>query len=326
VLDEAIDSGRERAPISIKVWRAMLHYFRSEYSAGWARIEQVRPFVPSDCEFFVVMVYRFWRGLLLGNLGRISEALGIWKQSVEMARRNGDAFWSTRFPNCIGWLYREIRAFDLAIEHDREGVQVAHRDHVLEAEANSLINTGLDHVERADGESPEPIFAQVEAIFARDNWFRWRYNIRFQASQAEYWLRAGDLIRAREFADRLHELSSRYQARKYIAVAHTLRARIGMASREFEPALAELGAALDVLRAYPAPLQAWKTYAMLGRLHLQMGNAEAARMAFGESVATVRSIANNVEDELLRSNFLNSDAVREVFHGAEGSERTGAPS
>ena len=193
---------------------------------------------------------------------------------------------------------------------------MAHRDHIPEAEANSLINTGIDHIEAADGEDRLAIFAEVESIFARDDWFRWRYNLRFQAAQGEHWLRAGDLGRAREFADRLHDLAAHHEARKYMAVAHTLRGRIAMANGEHEAAISEIRAALDVLRAYPAPLQAWKTYAVLGRLRAQMGGTDAARRAFGESAAIVRHIAENVEEDALRSTFLNSVAVREVVEGA----------
>ena len=56
-------------------------------------------------------------------------------------------------------------------------------------------------------------FNEVEDIFKRDAWFRWRYNIRLEAAAAEHWLRQGDLSKAREFAQRLLETASRYEAR-----------------------------------------------------------------------------------------------------------------
>jgi tetratricopeptide (TPR) repeat protein len=274
---------------------------------------------------FTLMFSQFFLALVQGNLGRISEALRTLRQATELARRNGDAFWSTRLPNCIGWLYREMQAFDRSLEYDREGAELARRDRVLEAEANSLINQGIDHIEAGDSESPAPIFAEVESIFTRDAWFRWRYNIRFQASQCEHWLRSGDLARASEFALRLHEMANQYHARKYIAVAHTLNARISMSNGGHETALSELNAALQVLRQYPAPLQEWKTYAVLGRLHALMGNPQDACNAFGESAAIVQVIAQNVEEEALRSTFRNSSAVREVLEGARGMAGGGAP-
>ena len=101
---------------------------------------------------------------------------------------------------------------------------------------------------------------------------RWRYNIRLQAGQAEYWLTQGNLERAEEFARRLLETATHHEARKYIAVAHKLFGEIAIARGELARGEAQLSAALDELRQYPAPLVAWKTYAALGRVRLQLGD------------------------------------------------------
>ncbi len=75
---------------------------------------------------------------------------------------------------------------------------------------------------------------------------------------------------------------------------------------------AKLGAALDLLRSYPAPLVAWKTYAVLGRLRRQMGDPESAREAFAQAATIVDEIGASVRDDALRDTFLNSAAVQEV--------------
>jgi serine/threonine protein kinase len=328
-LDEAIRDatgiGQDRTLMSLLAWRTCLHFFQSEYAAAEATAARSLAFSSKTYDSFTLMLLQFWLALLAGNLGRISEGIRVLKDATEFARRNGDTFWSTRFPNCIGWLYREMQAFDRALVQNQEGAQVARRDHILEAEANSLINIAIDHIESGDGQNPTAIFSEVESIFARDTWFRWRYDIRFQASQSEYWLRSGDLVRAGEFADRLHAVATRYQVRKYIAAAHTLRARIAIERDEYEAAIQEANRALDLMRAYPSPLQAWKSYAVLGRVHAHMDDPHAARSAFSEAAAIVQRIAENVEEEALRSAFLNSAAVREVLEGAGGTADTAAP-
>ena len=78
-----------------------------------------------------------------------------------------------------------------------------------------------------------------------------------------------------------------------------------------------LNAALDGLREYPAPLVAWKTYAVLGRLRLQSGDLTSAREAFAQAASIVNSIAANTDDETLRQTFLNSAAVKEALAGAK---------
>ncbi len=122
--------------------------------------------------------------------------------------------------------------------------------------------------------------------------------------------------RAGEYARRLLENATHYEARKYIAVAHKLMAQVAIARGDPADAEKHLNAALDILREFPAPLVAWRTYAALGRLHAQAGDEEAARNAFAESAAVVNSIALHVSDEELRTTFLNSTAVREVLNGA----------
>jgi len=89
-----------------------------------------------------------------------------------------------------------------------------------------------------------------------------------------------------------------------------------MANGNFAGAKAEINAALDQLSQYPAPLVAWKTYATLARLHLKLGDAEAARDAFGNAAATIHRIADGVTDDRLRTTFLDSVAVRSVLEGA----------
>ncbi len=79
---------------------------------------------------------------------------------------------------------------------------------------------------------------------------------------------------------------------------------------------AEVTLALRLLRQFPAPLAAWKTYAVLGRLRLRMSQPQAAREAFAEAASLVGQIGANVSDEKLRDTFLSSAAVREVVEGA----------
>ena len=75
----------------------------------------------------------------------------------------------------------------------------------------------------------------------------------------------------------------------------------------------QLNAALDQLREFPAPLVAWRIYAALGRLRLQMGESQSAREAFAQAAKIVEQIAANVSDEKLQAIFLNSALVREVL-------------
>jgi serine/threonine protein kinase/tetratricopeptide (TPR) repeat protein len=320
MLDEAIRIARsiDHRPVLVSGlgWRGLLHFFQTEYERAEEMLTEARKLASQIRDGFLLLLSVFALGLTRGNLGRISAALATLNEGIKMAQRNGDRFWFPRLPNCIGWIHRELQDFDHALEHDQHGLEVGREHHVLEAEANSLINLGIDYDHTGKSGETLSTFREAESIFERDAWFRWRYNIRLQAGTCEHWLAQGDLTQAREYANRLLNVATHYQARKYIAVAHKLLAEIAMACDDRAEAEAELNIALEVLREYPAPLAEWKTYAVLGKLRSQLGDTSSAREAFSQAAAIVNSIAANTDDHRLRQTFLNSRAVKEVLEGA----------
>jgi len=297
-------------------WRGSLHFFQSEYELGESLLTESYELASELRDSFSLLVSLFFLGLLRGNLGRMSEALTTLKKAIAMAERNGDHFWFPRLPNCIGWIHRELGDFGGAFQHDRRGVEVAREHHVLEAEANSLINIGIDYARERASEKSVAAFEQVEDIFHRDAWFRWRYNIRHQAARSEHALSQGDLKQASEYASRLFDMAGQFKARKYIAVAHKLRAEIALSRGAVVEAETELRSALELLSSYPVPVIEWKVLAMLGRAHSTGNDPARARDAFSRSAAIVQKIAANSPDEKLRATFLDSVEVREVFAGS----------
>ncbi len=310
--------GHKPALLSGLAWRGALYFFQSEYEQAEDFLTRANELASELRDPFLLLETLFFLGLSRGNMGRMSEALTTLRTAIKTAGRNGDQFWFPRIFNCIGWIYRELQDFDKALEYDQQGVSVSRQHHVLEAEANSLINLGIDYTNTAQGEKTGAIFREVEAIFERDAWFRWRYNIRLQAGICEQRLKAGDLELATEHAERLLAVATDYSARKYVAVAHKLLAHIAISRGDLTKGEAELKSALAVAQEYPAPLVAWRTYAALGSLYSQTGDGQAAREAFNQAAIIIEVIANSVVDEKLRSTFLDSRVVREVLKGKEG--------
>ena len=300
-------------------WRACLHFFQSEYELAVAAAIEAQRLASELRDGFLLVTSLFFLGLSQGNQGKMSAALATLNKAMEKAQRNGDLFWYPRMPNCLGWLHRELQDFDGARKYDEQGIEVSRQHHVLEAEANSWINLGIDYTHAGDGEKTVSAFHEVKDIFARDAWFRWRYNIRLQAATAEHWLRQGDLEKAREFALRLHETASEHGVPKYIGVAHKLMGEVEIAKGNLAEAEKHFDAALEELRKFPAPLVAWKTYAELGRLKTQSGDSSSARAAFGQAAEIVNSMAANISEESLRATFLNSTVVSEVLREAAKS-------
>jgi tetratricopeptide (TPR) repeat protein len=321
MLDELVEKARainhKPALAAGLVWRGCLYFFQTEYERAIEVEIEGRQLTSELRDGFLLLTSMFFLGLSRANLGRMSEALTTLHEAIDMARRNGDLFWHPRIPNCIGWIHRELQDFDAALKFDEEGLEVGHRHHVLEAEANSLINLGIDYTHAGRSEETVSAFHKVRDIFERDAWFRWRYNIRLHAAMAEHSLHEGDTVRAREITERLLEIATKCEVHKYIAFAHKLSAQIALAEGDSVKAEAEFATALDELRNYPVPVLAWKIYAELARLKSSNGDSAAAREAFSKATEIVNHIASQVNDESLREQFLSSAAVCEVVTGAE---------
>ncbi|HSE25656.1 MAG TPA: hypothetical protein VLB68_28585, partial [Pyrinomonadaceae bacterium] len=259
---------------------------------------------------FLLLTSLFFIGLSKANLGQMSDGIATLEEAIKIAGRNGDRFWFPRMPNCIGWMHRELEDHQGAFKYDQEGLQVARQFHVLEAEANSLINLGIDHTIEGKHQETANAFNETREIFERDAWFRWRYNIRLEAATAWHWLRKGDLDKASEYAQRLLDTATEFECHKYQAEAHRIKAHIAGQLDQVELAVAEFQAALQVLEHYPVPVLKWRILGDVGRLEQNRGNHAVAEKALADALDIVSFCAANVKDEKLRTNFLNSNAVR----------------
>ncbi|HEV8429871.1 MAG TPA: protein kinase [Pyrinomonadaceae bacterium] len=310
LLDEVIATSRrlnhKPGLCSGLTWRACVHFFQSEYALAVELATEALRLTSELRDGFLMLTSLFFLGLSQGNQGKMSAALATLNEAMDKARRNGDLFWHPRFPNCIGWIYRELFDYESAHKYNEEGIDVSRRHHVMEAEANSLINRGIDCTHAGDHQQTAVAFHEVRNIFERDAWFRWRYNIRLEAAMAEHWLKKGDLDKAREFVERLHATATEHEVHKYIAVAHHLRARIALAANNLKEAEKNFDAALAELEKYPVPLVAWKIQAGKARLKTQMGQEAEAQEASARASEIVNLIASNVNDETLRARFLKA--------------------
>ena len=93
---------------------------------------------------------------------------------------------------------------------------------------------------------------------------------------------------------------------KYLAVANQLMAELLIASGDLAGAEERFNAALEELKAYPAPLVAWKVHAAFARLKATSGDTAAAAEHSSRAFELVNSIAANVNDDNLRTNFLTA--------------------
>jgi DNA-binding winged helix-turn-helix (wHTH) protein/predicted ATPase len=294
--------------------RARLSFFRSEYEDAEQMFrKRIDPaFELSDAFEFVKANY--FLGLTLANLGRVSEAFTVLNCAMDIAKRNGEIFWLSRMPNALGWIHREMQDFAGAEAFDREGAAMGHEAGFGEAEVNSVINLAMDRLHSNDQAAVCSALKTAASLLSHDDWFRWRFQIRFLHARAEQTL-------ARTDAVSLLEKATQYGAHKYIVIARTLLSRIAMLSADVDTAAEEITAACSMLERYPALLCAWRAHAMLGRIEMQRGNSDAGIKAYRLAISNIRYIADHIGDKRLRSIFLGSDAIRYVLRDAGESPR-----
>jgi DNA-binding winged helix-turn-helix (wHTH) protein/tetratricopeptide (TPR) repeat protein len=315
-LDEIIQVARtlkcSGALLNALAWRGQLYFFQSEYERAREVLLEALGLASDLRHGPLLLQTQFFLGLSLGNMGRISEALAVLRETADMARRNGDRYWQAKIPNCIAWIHRELEDFDEALKCDLEGLEVARASKVGEAETNSLISLGYDHTQSADPEKALESFAGAGAILEGDVWCRWRFRLRLFAGLATHHLSRRELDQVDAYARLLLKSATHYQARKYIATAHKLLAEAAVARHDLAEAQTQLNAALNQLAGYPVPLVEWRIHSMLGLLRSQMGETSAAE-AFERASTIVQRIAANIDEETLRASFLDAPAVQRLF-------------
>jgi tetratricopeptide (TPR) repeat protein len=304
--------GDRRALLDGLAWRGQLHFFQTEYECAQKVLTEAIELASDLRDAPLLLQAQFFLGLSLGNLGKISDALETLREATAMARRNGDQYWQTKIPNCIAWIYRELEDFDQALKCDMEGLEVARASKVSEAESNSLISLGFDHTHAAKPQKALNSFGEAAAILESDIWCRWRFTLRLYAGLSTHLLSQGELDKAAGYARLLLDAATRYEARKYIVIAHKLLAESAIAGNNLAEAETQLTNALLQFAGYSVPLVAWRIYSMLGRVRLQLSRGSAAE-AFERASTILEMIAANVHEETLRASFLGSPAVREVF-------------
>jgi tetratricopeptide (TPR) repeat protein len=289
--------------------RARLSYFRSEYSDAEQMFRKNIDLAFALGDAFEFVKSSYFLGITLANLGRISEALEILTSAADMAKRNGENFWLSRMPNAFGWIHRELQDFEEAEAFDRQGAAISRRTGYGEAEVNSVINLAFDRLHSNDEAAASSVMKSAESLLSQDAWFRWRFEIRWLHARAEQTLAMPDAMA-------LLEKATHYSARKYVVIARTLLARIALLSADLAGAAQEIDAACAILQRYPAPLGAWRTYSIRGRIELQRGNSEAGVTAYKEAASVIRYISDHINDPRLRRMFLSSDAIRAVLREA----------
>jgi tetratricopeptide (TPR) repeat protein len=326
LLDEVVAAARAGGPpIALQTalgFRGLIHYWQTEYEAADACCAEAAALAADRGDGFTALGIRLFVGLARVSLGRVGDGLRVFKETIDVVRRNGDRFWLPRLVSQLGFVHRELFALERARELDTEGLRLAQeKPGPWAPKADSLLNLCVDDVRVGNIERAAATLAELEAQTAQSPWLRWMNELRLETAAAEHWVARRDWEHVVERADRLGEVADRLGARGYRCTAERHRLEAALArDTGVEEGVARLAAAREALRSFRAPFETWKAGRLLGLGYRRLGDAERARRAFAEAADDVRSIAAGVGDEKLREGFLAAAPVREVLEAARADE------
>jgi tetratricopeptide (TPR) repeat protein len=269
-----------------------------------------------DGDGFYALGCSMFLGLSRANLGRVSDAITVFQHAIGQAERNCERYWLPRMLSHLGWIHREMGAFETAREWDAKAVVAAREGQMLSPEADALLNLCADDIVAGRTEQAATQLAELETRAAEVSWMRWISDLRIASAVADLWARLGNLDRADEQAQRLATLADELGSRDYRCAAERIRAGVALVRCEgLEEAANRLSIALDGLKSTLAPLEAWKSAGVLAQVKQKLGDGDGARTALAASRAMIETIVAGAGDTVLRESFLALPSVRALREG-----------
>ena len=213
-----------------------------------------------------------------------------------------------RFPNCLGWIYRELQDFDAALEANFAAAKQSEENGDMHTLAQAHINLAQTYREAGDLDRAFEHFELADPLIEKDDWVTWRFRIRWWDAIAHYWVARGDLTAATTVANEALHAAEETTSRKYIASGHKLLGRIAALEDRVEDARQHFGEALGVLNRYACPTIEWRVLKSASELAKRTGDPDAEDIRDRFEVA-IQRMAGSIADQGARQKFLRSEAV-----------------
>jgi tetratricopeptide (TPR) repeat protein len=291
-------------------YRLLLHAWRLEYdeietAAQWVRESSLRAGAT------LCMIY-FARAMASGNQGRLGEALEFAREGQKLAELNEDKYFISRMPNVIAWLSNEADDVKNSFALNEESLVLAYELGFEEAAANAHVNLAALHCGLGELDQADQHIKTAEQLFEEDIWFRWRYNIRLQATKAGISIARGELKSAGEYAQTALVFARDSLARKHVAVARKLHGDIAALEDRIEDSITNYRDALQCLSEHPCPAIQWKTSLALANSLRKSGlDAEADTLA-GNAKRQLSEVGKSIRDKQLRRTFYAAKNTRDL--------------
>jgi tetratricopeptide (TPR) repeat protein len=252
------------------------------------------------------------------SFGDYAQAFDAVQEGLAKAKERENAFILGRLTNTLGWFYRELGYISQAVACDDESKEMGLTSHILNVEISALINLGLDYLSLEQCERAltylQPTLDRVEqkAVGAH----RWRWTIKLLTGLAELSYTIGNYDQALRYVEEGLKEAQRTSSQKYIALGWALRGKIAAKFGDSQAAGIDLQQAFTLAEQLQSPSLIYPITYDLGHWQECSGREREAAALYGRAKAIIDQMATAVEDEALRSTFLQSALVQEIHENA----------
>jgi DNA-binding winged helix-turn-helix (wHTH) protein/tetratricopeptide (TPR) repeat protein len=296
--------------------RAHLGDFQSEYKQSEpTAIKAHQQFEQHPGAGFDLVHHAWVYGMILGNQGRVTDALVTLSEGAREAELNGEKYMYSRLPNTIGWIHAQIQNFDAAVQWNQQGIAAGRQADTPETEANSCINLAQVYVQLGEYPRAFELLREGERILNREDhklWLRWRFNMRLRLAMAEYFLATGDADSAVESAKVAGSLAKQTLARKHMAWSTKLMGDAFVAKDTLSVAMRWYRRSLILIGRYPCPILQWRITWAAAIAAASLGLKSDAENLRNLCRKQIHEVASAITDDRLRTTFVRSEAVRKI--------------
>jgi tetratricopeptide (TPR) repeat protein len=236
------------------------------------------------------------------------------REGMTKAKERENRFIVGRLTNTLGWFHSEFGDISRAIDYDYESMELGRAYRIPNVEISALINLGLDHMALGQYERARSYLEPTLDRMQREAFgpHRWRWKVRLLIGLAELFYTTGAYEQALHNVEEGLKEARTTSAQKYVAKGVALRGKILGRLGHGSAAGEELQQAFTLAEQLGNPMLSYPIAYDLGQWYESAGREQQAAMLYGKAKAAIEHAATAVEDQALRSIFLQSALVQAI--------------
>jgi tetratricopeptide (TPR) repeat protein len=252
------------------------------------------------------------------SAGNYAQALHVVHEGMTKARERENRFVLSRLTNTLGWFHRECGDVSRAVELDHESMELGRRYGIPHVEISALVNLGSDYFALEQHARAcsylESTLERVEREAFGSH--RWRWKIKLLIGLAELSYSTGAYDEALRYVEKGLQEAQRTSSQKYIALGWALRGKTAAKFGDADAAGADLQRAFRLADRLQSPSLLYPIAYNLGHWCETTGKEQKAARLYSRAKAAIEHMATAVEDQALRSIFLQSALVQAIYERA----------